>query len=82
MKALVTGGGGFLGQAIVRALLDRGASVRSFSRAGYDALNRLGVEQHRGSVVAGCDGQLHQRRKVQVRIHFEDADGLHDDVFR
>ena len=32
MKALVTGGGGFLGQAIVRGLLERGAGVRSFSR--------------------------------------------------
>ena len=34
MKALVTGGGGFLGSAIVRRLVARGDTVRSFSRAG------------------------------------------------
>ena len=31
-KALVTGGGGFLGKAIVRRLVERGDRVRSFSR--------------------------------------------------
>ena len=50
MKALVTGGGGFLGQAIVRALVRRGADVHSFSRSQYDALTQLGVTQHRGSL--------------------------------
>ena len=41
---LVTGGGGFLGGAIVRQLLDGGARVRSFSRGHYPQLDRLGVE--------------------------------------
>ncbi|MSQ52010.1 MAG: NAD-dependent epimerase/dehydratase family protein [Betaproteobacteria bacterium] len=50
MKALVTGGGGFLGQAIVRGLVRRGADVHSFSRSHYDALTELGVAQHRGSL--------------------------------
>jgi uncharacterized protein YbjT (DUF2867 family) len=35
LKALVTGGGGFLGQAILRGLLARGAGVRSFSRSEH-----------------------------------------------
>jgi nucleoside-diphosphate-sugar epimerase len=50
VKALVTGGGGFLGEAIVRGLLKRGAQVRSFSRHDYAALRALGVEQLQGDI--------------------------------
>ena len=50
MKALVTGGGGFLGAAIVRGLLARGTAVRSFSRQSYPALDALGVEQVQGDI--------------------------------
>ncbi len=50
LKALVTGGGGFLGQAIVRGLLGAGAQVRSFSRSGHAALQALGVEQVQGDL--------------------------------
>lgn len=62
MKALVTGGGGFLGQYIVEQLLVRGDSVRSFSRKKYQALDELGVEQVQGDlqnaeqVMAACTG--------------------------
>lgn len=50
MKALVTGGGGFLGRAIVRLLLSRGAQVRVLSRGDYPGLKSLGVDCLRGSV--------------------------------
>ncbi|MFM9970350.1 MAG: NAD-dependent epimerase/dehydratase family protein [Burkholderiales bacterium] len=50
MKALVTGGGGFLGLAIVRGLLARGIEVFSFSRSSYPSLTNLGVTQHRGDL--------------------------------
>lgn len=50
MKALVTGGGGFLGQYIVEQLRDRGDEVRTLSRASYPQLERLGVEQLRGDL--------------------------------
>ena len=50
MKALVTGGGGFLGQAIVRRLRARGDAVRSISRSTYPELANLGVEQFRGDL--------------------------------
>ena len=61
-KALVTGGGGFLGMAVVKALLEKGASVRSFARGEYPELEKLGVEVQRGdladapSVSEACKG--------------------------
>jgi len=42
---LVTGGGGFLGFAIVRLLKERGHRVASLSRNRYHALDELGVHQ-------------------------------------
>jgi nucleoside-diphosphate-sugar epimerase len=47
---LVTGGGGFLGTAIVRALLARGDRVRSFSRSAHAGLQALGIEQVSGDI--------------------------------
>lgn len=62
MKALVTGGGGFLGEAIVRALRARGDEVRILARGDYPALRALGAETVRGdlrdaaAVRAACAG--------------------------
>jgi nucleoside-diphosphate-sugar epimerase len=47
---LVTGGGGFLGLAIVRALAARGDRVRSYSRSAHAELQALGIEQVCGDV--------------------------------
>lgn len=44
MRVLVTGGGGFLGRAIVERLLQRGYSVRSIGRSVQEELLELGVE--------------------------------------
>jgi len=49
-KVLVTGGGGFLGSAIVRLLVERGDYVRSFSRSFYPKLASMGVEQIHGDI--------------------------------
>lgn len=47
---LVTGGGGFLGGAIVTRLVERGETVASFSRGRYQNLDDLGVEQIQGDL--------------------------------
>ena len=57
MKALVTGGGGFLGGAILRGLLRDGHQVRSFSRGSYPSLEKLGVEVLQGDLVAEAEVQ-------------------------
>ena len=50
MKILVTGGGGFLGQALCRGLVERGHAVTSFNRGHYPALDAIGVTQLRGDL--------------------------------
>ncbi|MCR9201849.1 MAG: NAD-dependent epimerase/dehydratase family protein [Planctomycetaceae bacterium] len=50
MKALVTGGGGFLGLYIVEQLLEQGDDVRVYCRGSYPALQQLDVEIVNGDV--------------------------------
>ncbi len=50
MRALVTGGGGFLGLYIVEQLLEAGHQVRVFCRGTYAALQRDDVEVLQGDV--------------------------------
>lgn len=74
MKLLVTGGGGFLGQALCRALLARGHEVASFSRSRHAALDALGVRQLQGDLTdrdavlaafaEGFDAVLHNAAKA------------------
>ena len=53
MKILVTGGGGFLGQALCRGLVERGHQVISFNRGHYPVLAQLGVGQVQGDLSDG-----------------------------
>jgi nucleoside-diphosphate-sugar epimerase len=61
-RILVTGGGGFLGQAIVRRLIQKGYVVRSFNRRKYPDLEKDHIEQVQGdisdpdAVDAACGG--------------------------
>ncbi len=75
MKTLVTGGGGFLGSAIVRRLVERGDTVVSLSRNTYPSLDALSVEQISGSLadkstveraVSGCDVVYHVAAKAGI----------------
>ena len=65
MRCLVTGGGGFLGRYIVEQLLDRGDSVRTFSRGDYPALREIGAE----TVV----GDIRNRQQVSDACNSMDA---------
>jgi len=62
MNALVTGGGGFIGSALVHELVCRGFSVTSFSRGDYPELRKLGVTLKCGdlsdivAVLDACSG--------------------------
>jgi len=50
MHVLVTGGGGFLGRAIVEQLIARGDRVRSLGRGEYPELAAMGAEVVRGDI--------------------------------
>lgn len=81
MKALVTGGGGFLGGAIVRQLRDRGDTPISFTRSRNAWLDEIGVEQRLGDLtdlealkaaMAGCDLVIHVAAKAGVWGRYAD----------
>lgn len=50
MKCLVTGGGGFLGRAIVELLISRGDRVRVLARNEYPDVVEMGAECLRGDI--------------------------------
>ena len=68
MKILVTGGGGFLGQALCRGLVERGHAVASFNRGHYPELDGLGVRQLRGDL-ADRDAVLAAMRGMDAVFH-------------
>ena len=74
-NVLVTGGGGFIGMALVRALVERGVAVAVVGRNHYPQLAALGVECHQGDVrdlaflervLAGKDTVFHVAAKAGV----------------
>ncbi len=81
MRALVTGGGGFLGRGIVFALLGEGHEVRTLTRGAYPELSNAGVETLQGDIAdpeavseaaKGCDVVFHVAAMVGAAGAYED----------
>lgn len=75
MRVFVTGGGGFLGRAIVKQLLAHRHQVVSYSRQSYPQLAAWGVEHRQGNLnepnrltaaMKGCDAVIHTAAKAGV----------------
>lgn len=73
MRALVTGGGGFLGRRIVELLLEEGHEVRFLARSPYPEVEALGAVGHRvdlgdpeglPAAIEGCDTVFHVASKA------------------
>jgi len=81
VKALVTGGGGFLGRYIAEKLLALGHEVINLSRGQYPELERIGIKTIRcgvedaekvESAVQGVDAVFHVAAKVGVWGGYDD----------
>lgn len=75
MKALVTGGGGFLGRYVVQKLCKRGAEVVILSRSPQPAIEAQGVKVYQGEIenfnsvkdaCQGCDVVFHIAAKAGI----------------
>ena len=75
MRALVTGGGGFLGSALVRRLIERGDKVRVLARGEYPELQQLGAELMRGDV-RDAEARLRLRGSVRLILPIQSATEL------
>jgi nucleoside-diphosphate-sugar epimerase len=84
-SSLVTGGGGFLGRAIVEQLLARGDAVTVFARGAYPELEALGARVVRGDLqdaevvrraCAGMDVVFHVAAKAGMWGPWDDFYGV------
>ncbi|MFV2176076.1 NAD-dependent epimerase/dehydratase family protein [Actinomadura sp. LOL_016] len=91
MMVLVTGGSGFLGEAVCRRLAERGDSVRSLQRRRSAVLDGLGVAQHLGDVrdrnavlaaADACDAVVHCAAKAGVGGRDRDYERINVDGTR
>jgi len=84
VKALVTGGGGYLGGAVVRALLKRDDDVHSLQRGDYPELQRLGVTVHKGDMTV-LQTVIDASKDCEVIFHIAGMTGVwgpYEDYYR
>lgn len=83
--ALVTGGSGFLGRAIVKKLLEKGVNVHILSRGNYPDLEEAGCKVFRGEVsdekavleaATGCDIVFHTAAKAGVEEPYSEYERI------
>ncbi|RLC21643.1 MAG: 3-beta hydroxysteroid dehydrogenase, partial [Deltaproteobacteria bacterium] len=81
---MVTGGGGFLGKAIVKKLVEKNLSVTSFSRKLYPDLEAMGVTQIQGDL-ADKNALVKAFENIDVVFHVAAKAGLwgaYEDFFQ
>jgi nucleoside-diphosphate-sugar epimerase len=84
MKILVTGGGGFIGSALVRRLVEEGHDVSSFSRKKYPEHQPLGVKSICGDI-ADFEDTIEACRGMEVVFHVAGKVGVwgsHSEFYR
>lgn len=83
--ALVTGGSGFLGRAIVKQLLAKGVKVHILSRGNYPDLEKAGCKVFRGEIsdeksiteaAEGCDLIFHTAAKAGVEEPYSEYERI------
>ena len=81
MKVLVTGGGGFLGKAIITQLLKEGHQIHTLNRSHYPDLQSLGVRCFQGNIsvikdveraAEGVDAIIHTAAKAGMWGDYDD----------
>jgi nucleoside-diphosphate-sugar epimerase len=81
VKILVTGGGGFIGSAVCRALLARGDEVTAYQRSASPELEKLGARVIRACITDaaglsaashGMDAVIHTAAKAGLSVRYDD----------
>lgn len=74
-KVLVTGGGGFLGGAIVKLLLKKGDDICSYSRRFYPELESMNVRQIQGDI-SDREGVVQACKNIDLVFHVAAKPGV------